>query len=128
WASVWPLSFGRDSAAATTAPDGRILVFGGRELVGAGQTKAEAYGPHVQIGASVGAPGDAVVVAGTNFAATATVRIYFEQVPIELASTDAAGTLAPTTFHVPALAPGPHVVRVMDARSLYPITLPFTIQ
>ena len=62
-----------------------------------------------------------------SFGASANVRLYFDDSPVELAATDANGTLAPVTVHVPALAPGPHVVRAIDDRSGYPVTQPFTI-
>ncbi len=128
WIDVAPLSTGRDSCAATVGPDGRIFVFGGRADDIDGQTSAEAYGPKLQIGAAAGSAGDSVAVTGSNFAANATVRIYVDAIPVELATTDAAGSLPTSDLIVPPLASGPHVVRAIDDHAGYPVSLPFTIE
>ena len=127
WIDVAPLSTGRDSCAAAVGPDGRIFVFGGRVNVD-GQSSAEAYGPRFQIGAAAGAVGDSLVVTGANFAANATVVIYFDNVPVERVTTDPSGNFAATSVTVPALASGEHGVQAIDDHASYPITLPFTIE
>ncbi len=89
---------------------------------------AEAYGPSLALAATTGAPGDGIVVSGHNFAANATVRVFFDALPLELGMTDADGAFAGVVVTVPALAAGVHLVRAVDDRSRYPATLPFTIQ
>jgi hypothetical protein len=128
WLEVASLSVGRDSCSAAVAADGRILTVGGKISGSAAYTSGEAYGPQLTLGSAAGSVGDALMVSGTNFAANANVRIYFDDVPVELRRTDANGTLAALTVHVPALAAGAHAVHAIDDHSAYPVTLPFTIQ
>jgi hypothetical protein len=125
---VPPLSVGRDTCSVTTAADGRIVVFGGKMPTVGAYATAEAYGPRLTLAATTGAPGDSVVVSGNNFAANATVRVFFDAIPIELATTDANGGFASVVVIVPALAAGAHAVRAVDDRSRYPMSLPFTIE
>ncbi|HTR55378.1 MAG TPA: hypothetical protein VMJ10_32085 [Kofleriaceae bacterium] len=128
WVGVASLSIGRDTCSATATADGRIIVFGGKMGGAAAYASAEAYGPHVALTAQTGAPGDKIIASGQNFAAMATVRVYFDAMPVELATTDANGVLAGVDVIVPALASGAHVVKLVDDRSFYAITLPFTIE
>ncbi|HEY3801094.1 MAG TPA: hypothetical protein VGL61_00750 [Kofleriaceae bacterium] len=130
WVAAASLSMARDSCAATAGPDGRIFAFGGRDTPadGNGTTAAEAYGPVLALGATSGSAGDAVVVNGSNFAASSTVVVAFDGIPVERAAIDAAGNLAAITIHVPALGPGSHIVTATDDRSLYRVSLPFTVE
>jgi hypothetical protein len=130
WVAAASLSMARDSCAATAGPDGRIFAFGGRDTPadGNGTTAAEAYGPVLALGATSGSAGDAVVVNGSNFAASSTVVVGFDGIPVERAAIDAAGNLAAITIHVPALGPGSHAVTATDDRSLYRVSLPFTVE
>lgn len=69
---------------------------------------------------------------GSNFAANATVSIYFgsaTSVPLATGTTNAAGALtAPISFVVPSLAGGDQALIAIDDRSQYPITLDFRVQ
>ncbi len=127
WVDVAPLGTPRDTPAAAVGPEGRIYIFGGRTATAL--ASAEAYGPHFTLASASGSAGDAIAIAGSNFAAKANVRIYVDAVPVELALSDASGGLpAGAAFHVPALAAGPHVVRAIDDRSQYPVTAAFTVR
>jgi hypothetical protein len=129
WVDVDPVAFDRDSCAAALAPDGRIILVGGRSPpIGDGRVEVEAYGPRVQLGAPTAGAGDVVSIAGSNFAPNATVRIYFDGLPVELSATDAIGTLTSTTVQLPMTTPGAHAVRVIDDRSGYPITKHLSVQ
>ena len=128
WVDVTPVTTPRDTNAVAVGRDGRVLVIGGKNGASLGYTSVEAYGPELVIGSTSGAVGDPVTVSGSSFGASANVRIYFDSTPVELATTDVNGVLAPVTIHVPALSSGPHVVRAIDDRSGYPVTQPFSVQ
>jgi hypothetical protein len=128
WLDVSPLSVGRDTCSVAVAADGRIVAFGGKMNSTTAYTSAEAYGPKITLGATTGAAGDAVSVTGANFAANARILVYFDALPVELATSDGNGALAAVTVHVPALASGEHRVRAMDDRSQYPVSARFVIR
>jgi hypothetical protein len=128
WVSVASLSVGRDTCSAAVAADGRILVFGGKVGTTASYKTAEAYGPQLTLGAATGAVGDMVTIVGSNFAANAAVRVYFDGAPIEYGTTTSGGVLAALAIEVPAVAAGAHVVRVVDDRSDYPASASFVVQ
>lgn len=124
WVDTAPVQTARDTGAAAVGPDGRIFAFGGR----AGPS-VEAYGPRIRIAAQDGAVGDSIAIGGDNFAARATVRVYLDAIPVEVTTTDTSGVVSlGAVFHVPGVAPGPHVVRAIDDRSRYAVTIPFTVR
>ena len=71
-------------------------------------------------------------VSGSNFAANATVSVYFGSTttaPVATGTTNASGALSSAiSFRVPNLAAGEQALIVMDDRSQYPITLSFRVQ
>ena len=92
----------------------------------------EVYGPVVSVSPQAAAPGATSAVSGSNFAANATVGLYFGSVtgtPLATGTTNGSGALtAPISFTVPNLAGGDQALIVMDDRSQYPITLDFRVQ
>jgi hypothetical protein len=69
-----------------------------------------------------------VTVNGNNFAGNAHVTVFFDGTPIGMGMTDAFGWLtAAINFNVPNVGSGPHVVKVVDDKSVYPITLKLTV-
>ena len=128
WAPVAPLSIARFGIGAAISPDGHLYAVGGTtnfELTG--QMLVEVYGPVVIVSPQAGAPGASAAVSGSNFAANATVSLYFGSVtgtPVATGTTDGTGALpAAISFKVPNLAGGDQALIVMDDRSQYPITL-----
>jgi hypothetical protein len=134
WTSVVGLSDTRVGVGAAVAPDGHIWAIGGTtnpELTG--DATVQIYGPSVSVTPTMGAPGTSISVVGSNFAANATVSIYFGSVsgtPLATGTTDATGKLPPAgiTLKVPSLAGGPQPLIAVDDRSQYPITLTFQVQ
>jgi hypothetical protein len=113
WVDVPSIAIQSDSCAATTLPDGRMMVAGGRDTNANANTNVQIYGPKLTVAAS-----DVLTVTGANFGANAAVRIYIDDVPVELALTNATGAFTAT---LPALT-GAHTVRAIDAHALYPVT------
>jgi hypothetical protein len=126
WVTIPPMLTGRDGGAATVGPDGRIYAFGGK-TAGVAQSSAEAYGPRLRLSTNAGAAGDMISFTGDNFATSCVVKIYVDNVPVERVTSTAAGLLPITTFAVPQLVAGPHVITAIDDHSAYPVTMAFTI-
>ena len=97
-----------------------------------GESVVQIYGPAVTATPQQGSPGDTVTVAGSNFAANATVSVYFGSAtgtPVASGTTNGSGALgSPITFEVPSLAAGSQTLVVLDDRSQYPISIPFRVQ
>ncbi|MEZ0228097.1 MAG: Kelch repeat-containing protein, partial [Planctomycetota bacterium] len=128
--SVIGLSTFRSGLAAVQGPDGRIYAIGGSQN-GVALTLVEAYGPSISITPSSGPAGTVVTVNGGNFGADATVQIYWNSIdPANLLATgtsDSSGRLtAPVEVTIPA-APGSKII-VLDTKSNYPASVPFTVQ
>ncbi len=133
WSPVAPLDSGRFGVAAAVAPDGHIWAVGGStnpELDGFKTVLI--YGPTVAVTPTAAAAGGMAAVSGNNFAANATVSVYFGSTttaPVATGTTNATGALtAAISFRVPNLAAGDQALVVMDDRSQYPITLSFRVQ
>jgi len=130
WTPVAPLSVGRSGLGAVVSPDGHLYAVGGE--TGIGTSVVEIYGPVVDFSPQAGAPGDSVVVTGSNFAAYATVHLYFgsaNNVALATGTTDGAGMLVtPLSFKVPNVPAGNQPLIAVDDRSQYPITLQFRVQ
>jgi hypothetical protein len=133
WSAVAPLDIARAGVAAAVAPDGHIWAAGGTtnfELDGFKTVLI--YGPSVTVAPAAAAAGAMASVSGSNFAANATVSVYFGSTttaPVGTGTTNASGTLAAAiSFRVPNLAAGEQALIVMDDRSQYPITLSFRAQ
>jgi hypothetical protein len=129
WSPVRPLAKARTTLASAVGPDGRIYVLGdGITMLGT----VEVYGPVVSVTPSHAAPGATILVTGSNFAASATVRVYLGSVApdalLKSAPSTPAGALIPSiTATVPNVSSGDKVITVVDDKSRYPITLPFTV-
>lgn len=130
WTPVAPLSEGRSGLGAVVSPDGHLYAVGGE--TGIGTSTVEIYGPVVNVSPQVAVPGDSVTVTGSNFAANATVSLYFGSVngaAIATGTTDSSGKLiAPLNFKVPSLPAGNQPLVTIDDRSEYPITVQFRVQ
>ncbi|HEX6835599.1 MAG TPA: hypothetical protein VF334_03450, partial [Polyangia bacterium] len=123
-------------AAATQGPDGRIYLTGGRFSVGA-TTPVEflyMFGPYITLSTVSGKSGSTVLVTCKNFAAGATIKLYWDAVagnPVVTAGavTDASGNLASTlSFVVPAATANTvHKIIGIDQRSAYPVSADFTV-
>ncbi len=135
WVTVQSLSIGRSGSAASLSPDGRIYALGG---IASGSlsptTTVEYYGPKVTRtpGATTGgAAGTAIAISGSNFGANATVRFYLDDTShlfsTTTATTDESGGLSSTNLSSPSGSVGAHTMIIRDDRSLYPISLPWTI-
>ena len=113
--------------AAVRGPDGRIYAIGGADTT-AGLATMEAYGPVIHLMPAQSAPGHAVVLTGTNFAANATVAVTWGAIPggtvLGTARTDRAGNLphAVTVVIPPGVLPGHYMITAEDDRSRYPVT------
>ena len=128
WAPAAPLVVQRQSFVLVTLPDGHLLAIGGAAAAGAYIDRVETYGPKITITPANGPAGTTVTIAGGNFAAMAKVEVQLDAMKVASGATDGAGALtAPITFAAPSLPAGAHKVQVMDNRSLFPITLTFTI-
>jgi hypothetical protein len=129
WLAAPPLAFPRVNFVAARLLDGHLIAIGGSADGGAAYIpKIELYGPKVNLSSTSGAVGTTVLVGGGNFAAGAKVTVTFDGVPVAAGTTDPTGALAaPISFGVPASAAGAHMVKVVDDRSRYPITLQFTV-
>jgi hypothetical protein len=132
WFPVAPLLTARSRQAVTVGPDGRIWAIGGQSDVPLGTV--EIYGPELGLNPVDGPPGTQVQIAGTNFAAGATVSIRLGAPDGELIGTAAtSGTGAMTTpvvYDVPDdAAPGETIqIYAVDDKSVFPVHLPFTVE
>lgn len=136
WATAAQLPNARNSLAASVGGDGRIYAIGGTTngtiLSGMGVKVVEAYGPIFKLAAASGKAGASIAItSGSNFAANATVGIYFDDVtskPVITVASDATGKLpAGASFVVPAVAAGAHTVILRDSRSRYPVRGAFAV-
>ncbi len=112
-----------DEGAATLGIDGRIFFLGytGQFL---------SYGPQVTLSATSAAGGSTITVSGTNFGASAKVKVLFgtNPTPVATSTTSATGALpSGVTFTVPGLSPTTYPVVIVDDHAVYPITISFKI-
>jgi hypothetical protein len=133
WAPVASLSDARIGAGLVLAPDGHLWSIGGTtnpELTG--EATVQIYGPAASVTPKMGSPGDNVVISGSNFAANATVSVYFGSQtgsPLATGTTNGSGALtASIGFKVPSSAAGDKTFIVVDDRSQYPISVTFRVQ
>jgi len=75
--------------------------------------------PKITIIPPSGAVGDTVTVSGAGFDDSSTVTITFDAVTMTTAATNLSGTLAATTFTVPAASRGSHIVMARDTGGNY---------
>jgi hypothetical protein len=134
WTSVAPLAQARRGLAVTLGPDGRLLALGGDKSVANDQVNTvEAYGPVITLSANGGPKGMPLMLTGSNFAANATVRVFFDRssgMSVASGVTDAAGALlAPIMFLVPdsAVVSTTYRVTAVDGKSQYPVFARFAV-
>jgi hypothetical protein len=139
WSKVAPLNSGHIYGAATVGPDGRIYLLGGSITAydDAGfstdvpSTGVEVYGPVASATPASGAPGTDVILAGSNFAANATVSVYLGPIdgtPLGKGATNGTGSIAPSiSFRVPEVPAAETFLTIVDDLSQFPITLPFVV-
>jgi hypothetical protein len=73
-----------------------------------------------------GGVGDTVTINGTGFAASSGVTIYFDDVSVGNATTNANGSFTNSTFVIPPSSRGSHTIKAQDAGGNY-ATIPFTV-
>ena len=122
------------SAAAAQGPDGRIYINGGVSSVGGLPTEyTSVWGPKITVSTVTPASGGTVFVTLKNFAAAATVSLYWDTVGTAITSTpavtDASGNYTGTiSFTVPTSTSGTvHKIIAMDPKSEYPVWAVVTI-
>jgi hypothetical protein len=76
--------------------------------------------PKVMVDDDEGYVGDAVIVDGAGFLATATVTIYFDGDNVGTKTTNSYGTFADFTFTVPACTEGLHDIKARDTTGYTP--------
>jgi hypothetical protein len=131
WSIAPPLIAPSTGLAALNMRDGRIVVLGGSNFSGIYEDVLENFGPLATLTPASATPGTTVTVTGSNFGASANVKVYWGPAtgaPIATGTTDANGAMnAGLTFTVPASSPGPAKVTVVDDRASYPFTASFTV-
>ncbi|MDB4968738.1 MAG: Kelch repeat-containing protein, partial [Myxococcales bacterium] len=127
WATVASLNYQGISITTVLGKDGRIYALAGAALNAGKMTfrnVVEAYGPSLTLVSATGTAGTMQALTGSNFAASAPVRIYFgtEPTPISTTQTDSAGQLpVVVTYKIPSgIAPGTYDLKVVDLKSNYP--------
>ena len=152
WTTAGNLTVTRSGLAMTTGPDGRLYAMGGYtgaypgpaaidcdQVVGAAHPNTsgpsaavDVLGPNVTLSASSSPAGAGITVSGSNFAASATVGIYWGTVAtgtlLATGATNGSGTLGQTSVTIPAGAgPGTYAITFRDSLSQYPVTRSFTV-
>jgi hypothetical protein len=133
WASVAPLSDSRAGIGVAVTPDGHLWAIGGTENPEIpAENAVQVYGPVASIAPLAGAPGSNVTITGSNFAANATVSVYFGSMtgsPLATGTTNSTGALTGAiSTKVPSSAAGTQAFIVVDDRSQYPINVFFRVQ
>jgi hypothetical protein len=131
WATVAPLLVARAGAAVSIGPDGRLYAIGGQKDNGDYLSSVEVYGPAVAVTPANARAGATVRLRGTNFAANAAVSVYFgpiDEMPLATGATDGTGALVPSlTVSVPSAPAGDRYFTLVDDKSRFPVTVPFTV-
>jgi hypothetical protein len=134
WASVSPTNEGHGTGALLTGEDGRPYVFFGLSRDGGFgfSQRVEAYGPTLDVSPAAALAGSIVRVTGNNFAAHASVKVYWGPldggVLLKTTTTDDAGVFLNLPVTVPAGASGSTVFTAIDSRARFPAFIPFTVQ
>ena len=139
WNAVAPFNAVHNNrAAATLGADGRIYLIGGQVSGNGGlntavwSAAAEAYGPTIATMPPSAPAGSSVAITGSNFAAGATVRLYFDNMSgaaLSTGHTDANGAIVATIpLTIPAgTSATAHRVIAVDDRSQYPVNAVLTV-
>ena len=134
WTTVPSLTTARSDIGATVGTDGRIYAIGGEVLpssTAAPVSTVESYGPVPVVTPSSGPKGTLATVAGNNFAANATVSVYWNGLSGTLLGTgitNGGGVLAaPISITIPNVGVASYKLTVVDNRSQYPVTPTFKV-
>lgn len=133
WTTVATLKGDHGTPQATIGPDGRLWVISGQDY-GAEYMytpRVEVYGPVVGMSPPSGPRGTQVTIGGTNFASSATTKVYWGNprsggVLLGQGFTAQSGHLSGLTVTIPATGDGP--LYVIDQKSEYPGLGRFTIE
>jgi N-acetylneuraminic acid mutarotase len=118
----------RARIGATVGWDGRVYVLGGSN--GNASDALQAYGPSLSLSVSTGTAGTRPTLKGQNFAAQATVSVFWSSEDGTLLGTqptDPDGVMGELSFAVPSVAPGSYFIVAVDDRAQYPVRAPFTV-
>ena len=131
WTPIVSISPARGASAVATGWDGRIYAIGGSSG-GTPVTTVEAYGPRVQPGPQMGAPGAVIALTCSNFAANAKVTVTFSGdapgVVAASGTSNAQGSVSPSLpWHVPQVASGTYTLTAIDDRARFPVRATFVI-
>ncbi len=121
---------GRASLGVTLGPDGRLWAIGGTGAASVGTV--EIYGPALSLSPLQGPVGTQIQIAGSNFAANATVSVRvgaLDAPEVGSAETDETGDMTtPVVFTVPpGTKPGIITIHAIDDRSLFPVHREFEV-
>jgi len=131
WTPVAPLTLNRYDHAVTAGPDGRLYAIGGVNNGSVYTNSVEVYGPVVSLASSTAAPGGNLTLTGHNFAAQAKVSIHLGATADTLLGTgrtNADGALDSAIVFRAGVTPGDYVMTVIDDKSRFPVTIPFTVK
>ena len=131
WTPIVSISPPRGASAVATGWDGRIYAVGGSSG-GMPVATVEAYGPRIQPGPQMGAPGTVIALSCSNFAANAKVTVTFSGdapgVVAASGTSNAQGSVSPSLpWHVPQVASGTYTLTAIDDRARYPVRATFVI-
>jgi hypothetical protein len=132
WTPVPNMLHGRAALGAVTWLDGRVHAVGGFDPFGNDLLATEAFGPSLVASSTSGAAGASVVLTGTNFGPSASVSVYWGSPAtgtlLASGSTDATGAIGPAIqVAVPSVAAGSYTITVVDSKSLFLASSPFTV-
>jgi hypothetical protein len=131
WFPVAPMAQARTTHGVTIGPDGRIWAVGGQ--ASGSLNSVEVYGPVLAMNPETGPANTQIQIAGSNFAANATVTLRLgtrEGTVIGTVTTNATGqTMNPISYTVPGTAaPGSRIViHAVDEKSRYPVNRAFLV-
>ncbi len=133
WAAVSRTNEGHGSGAILTGEDGRPYVFFGNSDGGFGfSQRVEAYGPTLDVSPAAALVGSIVRITGNNFAAHASVKIYWGPIDggvlLKTTSSDDAGVFPNVPVTIPDSGLGVTVFTAIDSRARFPAFIPFTVQ
>ncbi|MBK7860893.1 MAG: hypothetical protein IPJ65_20270 [Archangiaceae bacterium] len=134
WAAVASTNEGHSEGSLMTGEDGRLYVFFGSSAHAGNEygrsNRVEVYGPSLVVSPTAAPVGTTARLSGDNFAANATVRIYWGDVDgglfLRTTTTSDAGTFTNVGVAVPGVDAGRF--SAVDSRARYPAFIPFTPQ
>ncbi len=136
WAGVASTNDEHSGGPIALGEDGRVYVFMGNQIPtdGGGNYSAtvEAYGPVLTVSPSLGQAGTPASVSGTNFAADASVSLYWGPPDgglfVRTTNTSVNGDFTNVSFRIPDGGSTTGPIYAVDSRARYPAWAPFTRQ